>query len=195
MAKLFESSKDVGKSGFQAIKKLRGLQVALAVVSPPATWDSEKQLVQCSLEDVSILEMLPGEDPPELKDNKLTVTWSYGLTKDQVDAGKKPPPGCPWMMAAVASCEAIGKAPSSFTSSYVTLERRTTVLYKPYKKDAKGKYIVGEDGKKVHDDPVTTESYFYIVDETEGYFERVSFLQAVKCCDSSNSTTSPYSWK
>uniref|UniRef100_A0A6M3KZ01 Uncharacterized protein n=1 Tax=viral metagenome TaxID=1070528 RepID=A0A6M3KZ01_9ZZZZ len=171
MGDFYESTQETSKGGFQGIKKVRGLLVDLKLVDPPDSWDSDKLQLQATLEDAKILEMAPGEEEFELKENKFTCMWSYGMTRDEKDAGKKPFAACPWVKVAVASAEAMGKKPTEFIGEYVTIDKIPVFLFKFPKtevdtKTGKKKAILNEEGEKIYEEVWANNSFSFVPDET-----------------------------
>jgi hypothetical protein len=166
MGSLTQSTKQAAKSGFQGIKKVRGLLTSLEPVSPPEGWNTDKMQAEAVLGDAAILEMAEGVEEFELKNNKFSCMWNTGLTKEQFDNNQASPKWAPWVCAAVASAEKLGKTPKDFVGTVVTLERQTVKQFshRP-NKDKDGKPIEkGDDGKYPLVD-VTTDSFCFVADE------------------------------
>lgn len=171
MGKLYESSKDVSRGGFRAIKKIHAdVLVDLDVVSPPDGWETDKMQVKATMEGAVILEMFPGEGEFELKDGKFTCMWSYGMTQEDYDNDKKPSAGCPWVAVGVKSAEAMGKKPSELVGGPVTIERVPVKLFshRPKKDDDGNDIEVGEDGKYPLVDVVSEDYFSFVAEDGEG---------------------------
>ena len=143
-----ENERELSVGGFQGIKKIRGLLVDIDVVNPPETWENqEKQVVKVSLEDTGVLEMFGDEEPFELKDGKFNFYIPY------VEVGKKPHQNSIYAKCWLASAKELGKVPSEFIGSYVTLEKQARLLFqKPVIDPATKKPTLNEDGKKILED-------------------------------------------
>ncbi len=165
MSDFVETTAGASKGGFAGIKKIRGLQVELKKIPQPENWGSDydaKDQVVITLEDASILEMAPGEEPFELKENKYTGYVAYAKT------GKTPHANSGYIKGFVASAEKLGKTPTGFNGQYVTLEKKSVVCFQKPKIDPETKKpILGEDGKKVLED-VVANVWTYVADETSG---------------------------
>jgi len=114
-------------SGFQAIKKIRGLLNVIDVTDPPESWENrEKQVVFVELEDVIILEMFNDEEAPNLTDNKFSFYIPYAK------AGKTPTKGSIYNKCWFTSAKELGFKPSSRMGQYVTLEKQDRLLFPFY---------------------------------------------------------------
>jgi len=163
MGDFIESTKEASRGGFQGIKKVRGLLTGLRKV-PPRFTDSEygepKDQIEFVLEDAAILEMFPGEEDFELKDNKFVGWVSYAAE------GKTPHTNSAYMKCWVASAEKMGKKPSDFIGQYVTLDKVPTLLFKKPKLGEDKKPLLDEEGNKIYDEVTTTNSFCFVPDET-----------------------------
>ena len=163
-----ESEKELSVGGFQGIKKIRGLLVDIDVTAPPETWENqERQVVVVKMEDTVVLEMFGDEEPFELKDGKFNFYIPY------VEAGKKPHQNSIYAKCWLASAKELGKLPSEFIGSYVTLEKQPRLLFqKPVIDPATKKATLGEDGKKVLEDILAVDQagrpnhFCFVADET-----------------------------
>ena len=165
MSDIVESSKEAIKGGFQGIKKAKGLFVSIDKVPPLFTgtsdWGTEpKEQIKFILEDAAILEMFPGEEEFELKDGKFIGYVSYA------EEGKKPHANSAYIKCWVASAEKLGKKPSQFVGTVVTLEKLPVVLFKKTILDDEKQPILGEDGKKTYEEVVTTSTWCFVTNET-----------------------------
>ena len=173
---IVESSKEASRGGFQGIKKIRGLLTEIKLV-PPRFEDSDygepKDQIQFTLEDAAVLEMFPGEEEFELKDNKFVGWVSYAVK------GKTPHANSAYIKVWVASAEALGKKPSDFVGSVVTLEKKPVVLFKKPKTekvDGKEKPILDADGKKVYEEVSTTNTFAFVGDESAGSTDNMAYV-------------------
>jgi len=142
-----ERDEDVGVSGFQDIKKIRGLIVDINEEDQPETWEGEGRVVKVSTEDTVILETFSGDEAFELKDGKFNFIYPYKLT-----TGGKIAPGTPYHKCWLGSAKEMGKTPSQFIGEYVTLEKQGRLLFQTYELEDDG---TGK--KKAKIDPDTGE--------------------------------------
>ena len=159
MTDFVESTKEASRGGFQGIKKIRGLLVSLTRVPPPDGWDTKKWQIEGKLEDAAVLEMFPGEDEFELRDNRYSFLIPYA------EEGKKPHVSSGYMKGFVASAEKMGRKPSDFVGEYVTLDKLPIPLFKTPKKGEDGKLLVGKDGEKVYEEVIATNTFSFVPDE------------------------------
>ena len=164
MGDFVESTREASRGGFQGIKKVRGLLVDLKRVPPNPNWGNEygdpKDQIEFTLEDAAILEMFPGEEEFELKDNKFVGWVSYAA------AGKTPHANSGYIKVWVASAERLGKKPSDFKGQYVTLDKIPTVLFKQPELDENKKPLLDDEGKKIYKEISTDKVFGFIPDET-----------------------------
>ena len=155
-------SKDASKGGFRGIKKVRGLVVNMEKVPPPEGWETEKDQIQVSLEDATVLEMFEGEDECELKEGKFNFLYPYA------EGDAKPSANGPYMRCLVASAEKFGKDPTDYIGQVTTFEKLPVVLFKQRDK----KQPKGEDGKYPLVE-VIAENYFSIIEDETADSENV----------------------
>jgi len=164
MSDFVESTKEASRGGFQGIKKIRGLLTEMKRVPPPEGWGSDygepKDQIKFTLEDAAILEMFPGEEEFELKDNKFVGMVPYAVE------GKNPHSNSSYMKCWVASAERMGKKPSEFIGQYVTLEKIPVVLFKQGIRGEDKKPLLDEDGQKIYKEVETTNTFSFVPDET-----------------------------
>ena len=165
MADFIETTKEASSGGFRGIKKIRGLLLDLRLVPPrfeTSDYGEPKNQIEFVLDDAHILEMSPGEEEFELKDNRYVGWVSYAAQ------GKTPHANSSYIKCWVASAEKLGRKPSDFIGQYVTLEKLPVVLFKQAKVGSDKKAIVGEDGKKIYEEIVSTNTFCFVSDETSG---------------------------
>lgn len=163
MGEFVESSKEARHGGFRGIKKIRGLLVSIKKVPPrfaESDYGEPKEQIEFTLEDALILEMFPGEEEFELKDNLFTGWVPYAVE------GKAPHINSGYMKCWVASAEKLGKKPSEFIGQYVTLEKIPTVLFKQPKLGEDKKPLLDEDGKKIYVEVSADNVFCFVADET-----------------------------
>uniref|UniRef100_A0A6H1ZQ00 Uncharacterized protein n=1 Tax=viral metagenome TaxID=1070528 RepID=A0A6H1ZQ00_9ZZZZ len=177
MALPMERESDVGVSGFQGIKKVRGLLVNINVEPQPDKWDGEGDVVKVYMEDTVILEMFQDEEPFELKigddKGKFTFVMPYKLTSTGKISSGTGYDRC-WRQSA----KEMGKIPSDFIGQYVTLEKQPRLLFSTYEMeedDGTGKKKTPKldaDGNKIKRDVLAVgenglPKYFcFVSDET-----------------------------
>ena len=166
MSGLIESTKEASRGGFRGVKKVRGLLTEIKLV-PPRFETSDfggepKRQAEVTLLDTQILAMFLGEEAFEFKDGKYVFWLSYAAE------GKTPHANSAYIKCWVASAEKLGKKPSDFIGSYVTLDKVPVVLFKKPKIGEDKKPSLGEDGKKVYEDVVTADTFSFVPDEEEG---------------------------
>jgi hypothetical protein len=121
--KIVESAEEAGISGFQAVKKVRGLLTKLEVKDSKfkdAKTGNIPQQIEVTLNDAEILEKFPNAiGEVELKDDKF-VTWiKYSKQK-----GAPPHGSSPYMRVWVASAKKLyGKSPTELVGTVVVLEQ------------------------------------------------------------------------
>ena len=145
-----ESEKDVGISGFAAIKKVRGLLVGIDEQDQPETWEGTGKVVRIDLEEAAILEMFDDEEVFELKDGKFGFLYPYKLNQSG-----KITPNTPYDKCWLASARELGKVPSQFIGEYVTLEKQPRLLFQTYEMEEVGgkkKPKLNEAGEKIKKD-------------------------------------------
>jgi len=164
--KLTQTTAQAAKSGFQGIKKVRGLLVSLEPTPAPEGWNTDKMQAEAKLEEASILEMFEGVEEFELKNEKFSCLWNIGLTQEQFDAGQASPKWAPWICAAVASAEKLGKKPQDFIGQVVTLDKQRVEQFKHRpNKDKDGKPIAKGDDGKFPLEVVAIDSFCFVADE------------------------------
>lgn len=177
MAEFVESTAQASRGGFQGIKKVSGVLMDLELVDAPETWSTKKKQIKVTLADAKVLEMFPGEDAFEIKDN-FTFFVPYA------EEGKTPNANSIYMRVWVASAEALGESlfgkkmkPSEFKGQVVTLDKVAIKLFDAPKVDENKKPIIGEDGKKIME-------AVYAVDQN-GRPNHFSFVKEEKSSDQS----------
>ena len=149
MALPVESEKELSVGGFQGIKKLRGMLTNINVEDPPASWSKDsnkesKQVVKVDLEEVSVLEMFGDEEPFELKDGKFNFYIPYAV------AGAKPHANSIYNKCWLESAKELGKKPSEFIGTMVTLEKQPRLLFEGYETDPTTKKpVLDANGQKI----------------------------------------------
>ena len=162
MSDFIESSDEASRGGFQGIRKIRGLLVGMKRIPPRFTesaFGEPKEQIEFVLDDAVILEMFPGEDDFELKDNRFTGWVSYAV------AGKTPHANSAYMKCWVASAEKMGKKPSEFIGEYVTFEKLPTVLFKQPELGEDKKPLLDEEGRKIYREVSTDKVWCFVPDE------------------------------
>ena len=172
MALPVENEKELVVSGFQGIKKVRGLLVSIDVVDPPESWErnSDRQVVKVDLVETVVLEMFGDEEAMELKDGK------FGFYIPYVESGKKPHQNSIYSRCWLASAKELGSLPSQFIGQFVTLEKQPRLLFQQYsmEDDGTGKKILklDENGDKVKVDVLAVNQaglpnhFCFVADET-----------------------------
>ena len=164
MGDFVESTKEASRGGFQGIKKIRGLLIGLKRVPPNPNWSSDygepKDQIEFTLEDAAVLEMFPGEEEFELKDNKFVGWVGYAVE------GKTPHANSAYMKCWVASAEKMGKKPSDFIGQYATLDKIPTVLFKQPEVGEDKKPLLDDEGKKIYKEIVSLNTFCFVPDET-----------------------------
>lgn len=172
-----EQDKDVGVTGFQAIKKVRGLLISIDVQPQPESWDGEGDVVRVDMEETTILEMFGDEETFDLKDGKFNFIMPYKLT-----SGGKIAPGTGYNECWRASAKEMGKIPSEFIGQYVTLDKQLRTLFTTYVLeenitgnmrpvlDEAGEFIIKGDKVRVEVLATTQEGvpkfFCFVADET-----------------------------
>lgn len=169
-----ESTSEAVKGGFQAIKKIRGLLTEVKLSPPPyekSDYGEPKNVIDFTLDEAQILEMFPGEEAFDLKDNKFSGRVTYAVP------GKTPSANTAYMKVWVASAEKLGKKPSEFVGQYVTLEKPRVSLFKMsidpkearpdtvYVLDKAGEKIIDKNGK-VKVELFSTNTFAFVADES-----------------------------
>jgi len=150
MPKFSENTEEASVSGFAGIVKVRGFLVDLDLVPPPENWDTTKDQIKFILKDAVVLETLDSKEF-ELKDGEFITYQAYcegGILEEAT-----PSKNSGWYMGTVPSAQALGKTPSGFIGSTITLERREINLF-----DSKDK----KTGEKV---PHTSRVWCFCEDE------------------------------
>ena len=169
-----ESTSEAVRGGVQAIKKIRGLLTEVKLSPPPytdSTYGEPKRVIDFTLEEAQILEMFPGEEAFDLKDNTFRGRVTYAVE------GKTPSANTAYMKVWVASAEKLGKKPSEFVGQYVTLDKPRVPLFKMaidpkevrsdtvYVLDAEGNKIIDKNGK-VKVELYSTNTFAFVADES-----------------------------
>ena len=126
---LAQTTAEVSKSGYDAIKRLEGLFYSQDRVPPPENavgfgGKPAKDRAKIVLKEVVILEMSDNEPEPELRDDTFTIYIPYAIP------GKKNPhPNSFYTKGWVASFEQYGKKPADLVGQRIVLERKSVVLF------------------------------------------------------------------
>ena len=137
---LTDSTKETSSGGMKSVLKVEGVLESLDRVPPGEgmtgfggkTPNDQAKIV---LADAVILEMEPGEEAPELKEDKFTFWLGFA------PSGKgKPHPNTFYVKGWVQSFEDAGTSPSAMIGERIVLTKKDVMLFKRPKKDNPEEY-------------------------------------------------------
>jgi len=154
--------KQFTRGGFQAIKKVCGILTDMSIVESKNPNSEYEKLVEIVLEDAQILEMDEGEPQPELSDGIFRHKYPY------LKAGKvKPYQNSPYAKGFWQSGKDVGIFPDSWQGAFVTLEKKSIVLFQRSTGDT------DEEGNKVMEEIVFNDYLCFVPNDDEAGQESI----------------------
>lgn len=135
MGELTYTSKEVSEGGFKAVKKVEGTLYSMERVDPPPNstgfgGKAPNDQAKVVLTDAVILEMEPGEEAPELKDDTFTFYFGFAPKNKMY-----PHPNTFYVKGWIKSFEDAGTSPDAMMGQRIVVEKKEVVLFKRPKAD------------------------------------------------------------
>ena len=146
-------SKDASLGSWRSVLKFSGTLVGVKNIGVPPKSQFEKEMLELSFENATILQMREGEDAPELKDGKYTVRVGYAKK------GHKPHKNSFYIQHFIDSAEKLCNARNIPEGGLAELINTDIVM--EYKDNVE---ISKHGGGDTGDDPLTSSGWVFALD-------------------------------